>query len=204
MNLINLRRSIRLASKGHSLLKRKREVLVIEFLKMMRESRFGREHMHDVLQNAYKTAAIASTYIGEFELEQAGSYVEESAPIRIRLKNIMGVKIPEIAPRPASATESAIGPRYGSLAVNDVGGSFREVEDVIIEIAKQEQGLRRLVTEIDKVKRRVNALEYVLLPGLSRQAKYISMRLEEMDRDTFAGLKHVKKRLQAKSEQAHI
>ena len=60
-------------------------------------------------------------------------------------------------------------------------------------------GLKRLVLEIEKVKRRVNALDYILIPTLNRRAKYISMCLDEMDRDTFSALKHIKRKLQRKS-----
>ena len=72
----------------------------------------------------------------------------------------------------------------------------------MIEVAQREQGLRRLVMEIDKTKRRVNALDYIVIPRMKGQVKYISMRLDEMDRDTFSALKHIKKKIGKKAEQA--
>ena len=65
----------------------------------------------------------------------------------------------------------------------------------MIDVAQREQGLKRLVMEIDKTKRRVNALDYIVIPETGQASKYISMRLDEMDRDTFSALKHVKRRI---------
>ncbi|MEM3415976.1 MAG: V-type ATP synthase subunit D, partial [Candidatus Micrarchaeaceae archaeon] len=73
--------------------------------------------------------------------------------------------------------------------------------NVMIDVAQREQGLKRLVIEIDKTKRRVNALQYVVIPNIRSMSKYIAVRLEEIDRDMFAALKHVKKRL-AKEQHA--
>jgi V/A-type H+-transporting ATPase subunit D len=202
MNLINAKRKISLAKRGHSLLKRKRERLVIEFLRLLNESTKDRGYMQEVLQNAYKTLAISSTYVGDVPLDEAANYMKEPQPIKIQSKNIMGVRIPEI--EHSNESPNILDRGYSllstSVAVDDVNESFNEVLNTIVDVAKREQGLKRLVLEVEKVKRRVNALEYVLLPNLSGQTKYISMRLEEIDRDTFSALKHVKKKLEKKEQ----
>lgn len=194
MNLINTRKSIVLATKGHDLLKRKREALVIEFFSMLKEMSSGRERLQQTLQAAYKTTVLASTFSGDFELEQASLYVDDASGVSVGIKNVMGVKIPEIedvqkVQRPRDVLQT-------STAVSDVSNAFSGVKEMIIGTAKREQSLRRLILEIDKVKRRVNALEYILLPRLHRESAYISFRLEEMERDTFSALKHVKKKLE--------
>lgn len=198
MNLINLKKSIELAKKGHDILKKKREVLVIEFLKLLQASKTDRDYLYNLLQEAYKSVAFASTYVGNFELETIALHITETSPVKITLKNIMGVKVPEIT-RIGDESIDILKRGYSlittSTAVDDVSDSFQKVENAVIEIAKREQGLKRIVIEIDKTKRRVNALEYVLIPNLSAQAKYITMRLDEMDRDMFSALKHVKKKL---------
>jgi V/A-type H+/Na+-transporting ATPase subunit D len=198
INLINTRKSKVLARKGYDLLKRKREVLVIEFLKLLKESTNDRDYVQQMLQQAYKTLAIASTFVGDFELASVANYVNEPSKIGIEQKNIMGVHIPEIARGPGSGGIEDRG--YSlvstSVAVDDVNESFNEVINSVIDLAKREQGLKRLVLEIEKVKRRVNALDYKLIPELEKRQKYISMRLDEIDRDSFSALKHVKKRLQ--------
>jgi V/A-type H+-transporting ATPase subunit D len=202
INLINTRKSRILAVKGHDLLKRKREVLVIEFLKLLKESTNDRDYVQKMLQEAYKSLAIASTFVGDFELDYVANYVKETGRVEIEQKNIMGVRIPEIAKSSVSSTIEDRG--YSlistSVAVDDVSESFGDVIDSVIDLAKREQGLKRLVLEIEKVKRRVNALEYKLIPDLERRSKYISMRLDEIDRDSFSALKHVKKRLERAAE----
>ncbi len=198
MNLINLRRSVSLARRGHDILKRKREVLVIEFLKLLQESKADRSSLFAMLQDAYKSVAIASTYVGNYQLETIASHITEVSPIKITLKNIMGVRVPEIektGKESINLLERGYSLITTSTAVDDVSDSFQKVENTVIEIAKREQGLKRIVIEIDKTKRRVNALEYVLIPSLQAQARYITMRLDEMDRDMFSALKHVKKKL---------
>ncbi|MDE1868859.1 MAG: V-type ATP synthase subunit D [Candidatus Micrarchaeota archaeon] len=202
MNLINTKRSIKLARKGHSLLKRKREILVMEFLGLLKSSTKDRSYLQEMLQRAYKNLTIASTYAGDLELEQATNYIKEPKPIRVTLKNIMGVRIPEIERNVESIDilDRGYSLLSTSSSIDDVYESFNDTINAIVDVAKREQGLKRLVIEVDKVKRRVNALEYVVMPNLSKRSRYISMRLEEMDRDTFSGLKHVKKRLQNKAE----
>ena len=200
MNLINTKRRIGLATRGHSLLKRKREVLVIEFLKLLHESTSDRGYMQDMLQRSYGILAMSSSYAGDFALDEAANYMREPLPIMLRAKNIMGVRIPEI--EHSKETPGIMDRGYSllstSAAVDDVNEAFNETLNTIVDVAKREQGLKRLVLEIEKAKRRVNALEYVLLPNLNAQTKYISMRLEEMERDTFSALKHIKKRLEEK------
>lgn len=197
MNLTILKKTRGMAKKGHDILQRKREVLVLEFMKLLQQSKNDRSYLHDLMQGAYKTVAMASTYIGDFELENVAAQMPETTPVKITLKNIMGVRLPEISKskQEISFLNRGYSMLSTSTAVDDVSDSFQEVQDTIIDIAKREQGLKRLVTEIDKTKRRVNALEYVVMPGLKAQQKYISMRLEEIDRDMFSALKHVKKKL---------
>ena len=198
INLINTRRAIALASKGHALLKRKREALVSEFLSLIKESSVGRRQLESVMGASYGALAMAFAFSGELELEQSALHVPESTGVAITIKNIMGVKIPEV--HALSLDDQARAPQ-ASAAIDDAGTEFGNALLLIIDVARREQGLKRLAIEIEKVKRRVNALEYVRLPALRAQARYISMMLDEMDRDTFAALKHIKKRLESAAEQ---
>ncbi len=199
MNLIQVKGRTRTATRGYSILKRKREALVLEFLKLLKESGKDRDYMYKVLQQAYKTVAISSSYVGNFELESAANYVEESDLVEMSVKNIMGVKIPQTSKlQNGSAIDIDI--LSTSMAVDDISNSFHDVLSAIIDVAQREQGLKRLVIEVEKTKRRVNALDYIVIPGFKSQAKYISMRLEELDRDTFSALKHVKKKLSRREQ----
>jgi V/A-type H+-transporting ATPase subunit D len=202
MNLINTRKNIAIANKGHALLDSKKQVLVREFLTLLKDSSKGRAQMQDSLQSAYKALAIGLSYVGDLELERIANAVRESEPVKIEQKNIMGVRIPEIGYNPAfiKLQERGYAVLSSSTAADDAHDSFVQALDTIIDVAKREQGLKRLVIAIDRVKRQVNALEYVRIPALTKQAKYIRMRLEEIDRDTFSALKHVKKRLRKSAE----
>ncbi len=193
INLIQTRIRTRTATKGYSILKKKREALVLEFLKLLKESGKDRDHLYKILQGAYRTVAMSSAYVGNFELESAAVYVPEVDPIGMSIKNIMGVKIPETSREDQNKKDTTI--LSSSAAVTDISLSFNEVITTVLDVAQREQGLKRLVLEVEKTKRRVNALDYIVIPRLNSQAKYISMRLEELDRDTFSALKHVKKRL---------
>ncbi len=195
LNLINLKKRVVTARKGYGILKRKREVLVIEFLNLLKQSKESRSVLNELVQQSYKTVTIASTYVGNFELEDVSMHMKEAEPVKIRIKNIMGVRIPEItrAQRPVQISFSVL---PSSLAVDDINDTFVRATNSIIDVAQREQGLKRLVLEIDKTKRRVNALDYRIIPGMIKQSKYIRMRLEEIDRDTFSALKHVKKKIQ--------
>lgn len=194
INLINTRKRIGIAKKGYNILKRKREVLVIEFLKLLKESKESRNVLNEMVRQAYVMVTTASTYVGNFELEEVALYMKEAEPVKITIKNIMGVRIPVISRAQANGKQLSF--LSSSLAVDDLNDTFTRVTDSIIEVAQREQGLKRLVLEIDKTKRRVNALDYRVIPGLVKQSRYIRMRLEEIDRDTFSALKHVKKKLE--------
>ncbi|MDE1849403.1 MAG: V-type ATP synthase subunit D [Candidatus Micrarchaeota archaeon] len=201
INLINTRKRIGIARKGYNILKRKREVLVIEFLKLLKESKESRNVLNEMVRQAYIMVTTASTYVGNFELEEVALYMKEAEPVRITIKNIMGVRIPVISRSAANGRQVSF--LSSSLAVDDLNDTFTKVTDSIIDVAQREQGLKRLVLEIDKTKRRVNALDYKVIPGLVKQSRYIRMRLEEIDRDTFSALKHVKKKLE-RAAQAEV
>ncbi len=200
MNLITLKRRIVVARKGHGILKRKQEVLIMEFMHLLKSSKESRSALNKLIIQSYKTLTIASTYVGNFELEDVALHMKEAEPIRIRIKNIMGVRIPEIIRSQEKAQAQQLLLIQSSLAVDDINDSFSKAAGSIIDVAQMEQGLKRLVTEIDKTKRRVNALDYRVIPGMSQQSKYIRMRLEEMERDTFSALKHVKKKIARRSQ----
>lgn len=195
INLINTKKRMVIARKGHSILKKKREVLVLEFLKLLKQSKNDRAYLLSIMDRAYKTVTIASTYVGNFELEETALHVSEAQRIGVSVKNIMGVRIPEIYRGNESGRSFDYEMLSKSIAVDDIQNSFSKVISTVIEVAQREQGLRRIVLEVEKTKRRVNALDYVVIPNMKSEAKYIAMRLDEIDRDMFSALKHVKKKI---------
>lgn len=202
MNLIITKRRRAMAKKGYNVLKRKQEVLVLEFLRLLKQSRQDRSHMNVLMQNAYRSVTMASAYVGDFELESAALHVPPVENIGVSLKGIMGVRIPEIV-KVEKKGDVGYNLMSTSIAVDDINESFTSALETVIDVAQRELGLKRLVLEVEKVKRRVNALDYRLIPGLERQSRYISMRLEEIERDSFSALKHVKRRLEKAEQGKH-
>ena len=198
MNLIATKRRTAIAKKGHSILKKKREVLVLEFLKLLKNTGNDRDRMYEILQKAYQILGTGYAYAGSIELEEAANYIKEYGSIGISVKNIMGVRVPEID-KGENEVAVMLNMLSASVAVDDINESFTNALEAIINVAQREQGLRRIVLEIEKTKRRVNAMDYIVIPRYNAQAKYISTRLEEMNRDTFSALKHVKKKLSKES-----
>ena len=195
MNLIMTKRRIAMARKGHTLLRRKREVLVIEFLKLLKQSRQDRDALNRIMDGAYHAVTIASVYVGDFELQSTAMYVPEAEGINIGLRHVMGVRVPEVT-KGGGTVRASYNLVSTSIAVDDINESFTAALGTIIDVAQRELGLKKLVIEIEKVKRRVNALEYRRIPELAGQSKYIHMRLDEIERDSFAALKHIKRKLQ--------
>ncbi len=197
MELLNTKNKIKLAEKGHRLLKQKRDVLILEFFAILEKAKDLRGNLNTQMAGAYRSLAVAEAYHGIFEVENAAMAVSKASNVEISVKNVMGVRVPDIRGR--YVTKTAFERGYGivgtSAKIDEAAGSFEESLATVIELAKTENALKKLLREIEKTKRRVNALEYIVMPRLRRQSKYISMRLDEMERETFFTLKMIKKRL---------
>ncbi len=198
-NLLLLRKKLETANKGRGILDRKRKALVNEFLALISEPRRRRRELVQILQKGYKATILANAYIGNFELSQMAYFMKESNPVQIEIKNVMGVKVPEISQvrKEQQANEKTPIPFGASLAVDEINGIYTEALQALIDTAELEHGLRVVVLEIEKTKRQINTLDNVVIPKMKNEERYIQMRIDEMERDSFIALKHVKKRLQA-------
>ncbi|MGC8567781.1 MAG: V-type ATP synthase subunit D [Candidatus Micrarchaeia archaeon] len=201
MNLIKTKEKLKLTKMSYKLLKKKQEVLVMEFLRMLKQSSGSREELDALLDEAYRSVAKGFAITGENEFERVAGFMKDFDLLHITINNIMGVKIAEFHPPKAeiNVTEeySILGT---SSAIDDAKEEFTELISKIIEVAKTEQGLKKLIIEIEKVKRRVNALEYSRIPALQKQSQYINMRLSEIERSSFSSLKHIKKKLEKENK----
>jgi len=197
MELIKLKAKIKLAVNGHSLLKRKRDALILEFFTLLKKVRDIRKQVDDQMQRSHATLARTEIYHNSAELENTARASPTEPAVAIDIRNIMGVKIPSIRStelgRDISSMESVfIG---GSAKIDETITSFRASLELIVKLAESETAVKRLITEIEKTKRRVNALEFNLIPKLKGQAKWIGFRLDEMERDSFFMLKMIKKKI---------
>lgn len=201
MELIKTKERVALARKGHKLLKQKRDALILEFFKILKKAKDLRGELTRELQQAYHAAALAGLYHNRYELQNVALGLQKDISMDIEVKNVMGVKIPYFE------SQKQI-PKVGmpllltSAKIDDAASRFEKVLELVLKLAETETAIRRLILEIEKTKRRVNALEFVLIPRLEDQKKLISFRLDEMERDSFVSLKVIKRRLEKEKAKA--
>jgi len=202
MELIKARGRIKLAKRGHKLLKQKRDALVLEFFKILEKAKDLRSELNQRMTSAYGALARAEAYDGVFEVESAALAVKKAPAVAIEVRNIMGVRIPsmESVDVKKSLEERGYSVAGTSAKIDEAAENFESALDMVLKLAETENALKKLIREIEKTKRRVNALEYVLIPKLESQARYISFRLDEMERESFFTLKMIKKKMAAKEK----
>jgi len=195
MELLWLRRRERLAEKGHDLLREKRDALIAEFLDVVSEVRDARREAEGKLKAAFDYLIMAQAQLGVEDVRQLSLMTTYEIPLEFSWRSIMGVSVP-ILELPGELARKVTDRGYGfidsSAAVDNCAQSFEEALVKIIKLAELEEAVRNLATEVEKTKRRVNALEYILIPRLKATRKYVQMRLEEMERENFTRLKKIK------------
>ena len=120
--------------------------------------------------------------------------MKEASPVGIEIKNVMGVRVPEISEVRFEPTAQV--PFGASLAVDEANEEFSKALQALVDTAELEHGLRVVVLEIEKTKKQINTLDNIVIPNLLKSEKYIEMRIDEMEREMFIALKHVKSRLE--------
>ncbi|MFH0860128.1 MAG: V-type ATP synthase subunit D [Candidatus Altiarchaeota archaeon] len=193
MELLGIKKRIKLAEKGHRLLKEKRDAIILRFFEIVSSARDARSGLVKTMGDAYPNLVRAEALSGLSNVGEAAAASPEMPPIRITMENIMGVQIPKVnfeeRERLRSYDQVMTSPKLDE-AYDDFNQSLRQITSLV----EKEETVRRLSSEIRKTKRRVNALEYILLPRLGNTKKYIEMRLQEMERENFFRLKTVKKK----------
>lgn len=198
MELIKTKDRISLAKKGHKLLKQKRDALILEFFKILKKAQDLRGELAKKMSDGQKSLALAEIYHNEMELSRVSMQLKREIDIDLTVRNVMGVKIPSLEskmPEKKLTEESLVGT---SAKIDAAAEEFNSVLSIAMKLAETETAMKRLIIEIEKTKRRVNALEYVLIPALDEQKNMISLRLSEMERDSFVSLKAIKRSLEKK------
>ncbi|MBN1166942.1 MAG: V-type ATP synthase subunit D [Methanospirillaceae archaeon] len=194
--LINIKKKIKLSQNGYKILKMKRDGLILEFFKVLGQAKDSRGALLVKYARAQEMMAIANTVEGSIKVKAAALSVQEKPDITLRNKNVMGVVVPKID---SNKVRKGIADRgYGILGtspvMDEVATSFEELVEAIIESAEIETTMKRLLNEIEGTKRRVNALEFKVIPELSEARDFIKMRLDEMEREELFRLKRIKAR----------
>ena len=195
MELTRLKGRLKTAVRGHKLLKDKRDELMKQFLDVVRRNRELRTRVEKGLEQANAAFAVASAVLAPEMLEQALLYPKQSVSLEVGSRNIMSVQVPTYQFRTRSDDPSEIYP-YGftqtsgelDTAMDELGRVFRDM----LELAEVEKSMQLLAQDIEKTRRRVNALEYVMIPNLRKNIRYISMKLDENERGNITRLMKVK------------
>lgn len=199
--LIALKKRIKLSERGHKLLKMKRDGLILEFFKVLAEAKDLKNQLAEKYERAQKMIAIAETVDGSIGVKSAAFSASENPVINLKSKNIMGVVVPKIEAQSVkkSLTNRGYGVLGTSAAIDEAADAFEELVECIILSAELETTMKRLLDEIEGTKRRVNALEYKVIPELVEARNFIKMRLDEMEREELFRMKRSKSKSAARA-----
>ena len=195
MELTRLKNRLTTATRGHKLLKDKRDELMKQFLEIVRQNRVLRARVEKSLEEAHASFTVASAVMSPEMLEQALLYPKQSVELDMGFQNIMSVNVPIYTFHTKNDDAAEIYP-YGfaqtSGELDDAVDALSRVFQDMLQLAQVEKTMQLLAEEIEKTRRRVNALEYVMIPEMQENIRYISMKLEEDERSTTSRLMKVK------------
>ena len=195
MVLNQLKGRLKTARRGHKLLKDKRDELMRQFMDVVKLNKELRRKVEEGMTGAFASLTVASTIMSPEMLEQALLYPRQSVELGMSFKNIMSVNVPVYSFRTKNNDPSEIYP-YGfaqtSGELDDALEKLARVFEDMLELAQVEKTMQLLAEEIEKTRRRVNALEHVVIPELRENIKYITMKLDENERSTQIRLMKVK------------
>ncbi len=198
MALSELKLRLVTAKRGHKLLKDKQDELMRQFINLIKENKKLRVEVEKELSESFKSFLLASATMSPLFLESAVSFPKEKLSVEIKSKNIMSVNVPEMK-FVKEEVEGGIFP-YGfvqtSAELDDTVVKLQKVLDRLLSLAEIEKSCQLMADEIEKTRRRVNALEYSTIPNLEETIKDIRMKLDENERATITRLMKVKQMLQ--------
>src|SRR5256712_7136783 len=181
--LLRRRRPRRPAERGHRLLKLKRDALIVEFFRVLERAKTLRSHLADKYRVAEQRLAIARAIEGSIGVRSAALASKEVPTLQLKTKNVMGIIVPKIDAKSVrkKLEERGYGIVTTSARIDEAAEAYEALVEDIVVAAEIETTMRRLIEEIEKVKRRVNALEYRVIPELKSTEAFIRQRLEEME-----------------------
>jgi len=203
MVLTGLKKRLKTARRGHKLLKDKRDELMKRFLEIVRENKSLRETVEAKLQIVHSRFVMARAEMNAELLEEALMFPKQAIELDTSTRNIMSVDVPVLKFTYKSDDEGDIYPYGFANTTGELDGAISTLSDLtgdLLKLAELEKSAQLLADEIEKTRRRVNALEYVLIPNLEETIKYIVMKLDENERGNLTRLMKVKDMM---LEQAH-
>ena len=196
MELSRLKIRLKTAVRGHKLLKDKQDELMRQFIDMIKKNKKLRERVEGMLQNSFKDFLLSRGVMSDEMLENAIAYPKEKIGVEVKKKNIMSVNVPQmIFVKENEGNQGMIYP-YGyaqtSADLDDAIDGLSSVMDNLLELAEVEKACQLMADEVEKTRRRVNALEYMTIPQLQETIRFIQMKLDENERGSITRLMKVK------------
>ncbi|MBE3126903.1 MAG: V-type ATP synthase subunit D [Candidatus Atribacteria bacterium] len=191
MELLRLKKRLFVAKRGYKLLKDKRDALIQVFVRLAKESNTLREELEENLLKCYAFFSNASSLMSELTLEETLMFPKAKSETEVSFKNIMSVNVPQYKFKGEGKYYS-----YGLVdTAAELDGALKEFHDVLplmLKVAELDKAITLLANEIEKTRRRVNALEYVIIPDLEETITFITMKLDEVARSTNSAIMRIK------------
>lgn len=204
MELLSLKNRTKLAVKGHGLLKEKRDALIKEFFDILDRVKDVREAAERSLKEANEALLEAQIAMGDLAVRKASLSVKESIDVDIKSRSVMGVSVPvtNVKMEERSIIDRGYSFSDTTIQLDEAAKKFEESIKFLIELGEVEKTIFLLAEEIEATKRRVNALEHIMIPRFENTEKYIDMRLQEMERENFVRLKMIRSTIEKKDNEA--
>jgi V/A-type H+-transporting ATPase subunit D len=202
-NLMAIEDRIDLSERGHNTLEQKRDGLIMEFMDILDQAQDVRSDMAADYETAQRTIDMARAMEGDIAVRGAAAALKEHPEITTQSKNIMGVVVPQIESSKVkkSLDERGYGLLGSSARIDEAADAYEELLESIILAAEVETAMKKMLEEIETTKRRVNALEFTLLPQLYENQEYIEQKLEEQEREEIFRLKKIKDKKEEEEEE---
>jgi len=193
-NLMAIEDRIELSERGHDTLEQKRDGLIMEFMDILDQAQDVREDLNANYETAQRKLDMARAMEGDVAVRGAAAALHDHPEITTQSKNIMGVVVPQIESSKVkkSLDERGYGLLGSSARIDEAADAYEELLETIILAAEVETAMKKMLTEIETTKRRVNALEFKLLPDLYENQEYIEQKLEEQEREEIFRMKKIK------------
>lgn len=193
--LLQLKGKIKLTQGGHKILKMKRDGLIIEFFEIMEKARQMRAGVSSDYESAMEKITIARAVEGEIAVKSAAYALKGDPQVKVGSKSIMGMMVPKVEAEKihTNLTQKGYGVISTSVPIEEASVAFEKLLETIVRAAEVETTMKKLLDEIEKTKRRVNALEFKIIPELKESERFVKFNLEEMERENTTRLKHLKK-----------
>ena len=202
MMLTQLKRRLATATRGHKLLKDKRDELMKNFLELARENGRLRKEVEGELGAMYANFSVAAAIISNEAMEEALMIPKQGVELQVSRRNIMSVDVPEFSFKTKAENPADIFPYGFARTSGELDNAIVALSDLfpkLLELAAKEKQVQLLAAELEKTRRRVNALEYVMIPRLQVTIRYITMKLDENERGSQTRLMKVKDMMLAES-----